>query len=303
MFNGTQPSNEGCTNGVSIDGQVTIDCGQGTILIDCDQGYKDNADYSNLSNYFIWYRTDQQPYIEFRFYQQIKISRINMFFWNSPTDDITIPTVKMYSSDYNHDGNNIINNETHTIKTNSLNRTSDERHMLNFDVNNSTLQFQYLILQMNNSEWIFLSEVQFCGEYLHSNCDVVYYVMVFTGNQAPFHITQPSTDYDVQIVPPTATMANLTCSLNITIPGSVSISWVHNIDNPVPASESMQFGHSTTLIIKNLQELDAGIYQCRFFDDAAYDGSGWTLRRNIRLFITSMNSYISIRHSRSYILY
>jgi len=44
MFNGTQPSNERCTNGVSIDGQVTIDCGQGTTLI---AGYNDN----DLSNY------------------------------------------------------------------------------------------------------------------------------------------------------------------------------------------------------------------------------------------------------------
>ena len=56
VFNGTQPSNEGCTNGVSIGGQVTIDCGQGTTLIDCDRGYNDNADYSDLSNYFIWSR-------------------------------------------------------------------------------------------------------------------------------------------------------------------------------------------------------------------------------------------------------
>ena len=39
MFNGTKPSNEGCTNGVSIDGQMTIDYGQGTTLIDCNQGF------------------------------------------------------------------------------------------------------------------------------------------------------------------------------------------------------------------------------------------------------------------------
>ena len=49
IFNGIQPSNEGCTNGVSIDGQVTIDCGQGTTLIDCDRGFN-GGDYSDLSN-------------------------------------------------------------------------------------------------------------------------------------------------------------------------------------------------------------------------------------------------------------
>ena len=83
VFNGTQPSNEGCTNGVSIDGQVTIDCGQGTTLIDCNRGYNDNADYSNLSNYFIWSRTTsvaQQVSIEFTFDQPVNISRISIFF-------------------------------------------------------------------------------------------------------------------------------------------------------------------------------------------------------------------------------
>ena len=42
VFNGTQPSNEGCTNGPIFGVRVTIDCGQGTTLIDCDQGCNDN---------------------------------------------------------------------------------------------------------------------------------------------------------------------------------------------------------------------------------------------------------------------
>ena len=166
VFNGTQPSNEGCTNGVSIDGKVTIDCGQGTTLIDCDQGYNDNAD---LSNYFIWNRTTsvaQQVSIVFRFYQQIRISRISMFVWNSPTDNIKIPTVTMSWSDYGY-GETDSFNSIRTIDTSSFNRTNDGRHILNFDVSNPRQQFQYLIIKMkfyNNSEWIFLSEVQFCGE-------------------------------------------------------------------------------------------------------------------------------------------
>ena len=123
--------------------------------------------------------------------------------------------------------------------------------------------------------------------------------MVFTGNTAPYHITQPSTDYDVQIVSSTATMANLTCSLNVTIPSSVAVGWIHNIDNPIPEIKTTKIGNTTTLPIENLQQSDAGVYQCVFIDDDfAFGGSGWTLRRNIRLFITSMNSYIFI--SRSY---
>ena len=92
VFNGTQPSNEGCTNGVSIDGQVTIDCGQGTTLIDCDRGIN-GGDYSDL---FAWNRTTsvaQQVSIVFRFGQQITISRIIMFFWNSQSNSIIIPNV------------------------------------------------------------------------------------------------------------------------------------------------------------------------------------------------------------------
>ena len=114
---------------------------------------------------------------------------------------------------------------------------------------------------------------------------------MFTGNQAPYHITQPSTDYDVQIVPFNATMANLTCSLNVTIPSSVTVIWIHNIDHPVPDSELTQTGNTTTLLIEKLQQSDAGVYQCSFIDDATFDGNRWTLRRNIRLFITGIWIY------------
>ena len=165
VFNGTQPSNEGCTNGISIDGQMTIDCGQGTTLIDCNRGYNDNADYSDLSNYFIWSRSEavaQQVSIVFRFYQQIDISRITMFFWNSQSNSIIIPNVRMYWSN----DDSIIPSDEITITTNSPSRTGDGRRRLFIDVNNGP-QFQYLRLEMtfyDDSEWIFLSEVFFCGE-------------------------------------------------------------------------------------------------------------------------------------------
>ena len=107
--------------------------------------------------------------------------------------------------------------------------------------------------------------------------------MVFTGITAPYHITQPSTDNDVQIVSPTATIATLTCSLNITIPSTVIVSWTHNDTLFIDSSQITQTGNTTTLLIENLQPSDAVDYQC-VFNDAV--GSGWTLRRNIRLFIT-----------------
>ena len=166
VFNGTQPSNEGCTNGVSIDGQVTIDCGQGTTLIDCNRGFN-GGDYSDLSNTFAWNRTKlvaQQVSIVFRFYQRIRISRISMFFWNSQSTSIIIPDVKLYRS---NDGSITPSNDI-TITTSSPDRTGDGRHRLNIDINRPNLvEFQYLRIEMrfyNNSEWIFLGEVQFCGE-------------------------------------------------------------------------------------------------------------------------------------------
>ena len=166
VFNGIQPSNEGCTNGISINGQVTIDCGQGTTLIDCERGYNNNADYSDLFNYFIWNRTTsvaQQVAIVFRFYQQINISRIVMFFWNSHSNNIIIPNVTMY---WSNDDSITPSNEINTTPS-SPDRTGDARHRLNIDINNDGLQFQYLRIVINfydNSEWIFLSEVNFCGK-------------------------------------------------------------------------------------------------------------------------------------------
>ena len=168
VFNGTQPSNEGCTNGVSIDGQVTIDCGQGTTLIDCDRGYNDNADYSDLSDYFMWNRTqsasvDQNVSIVFRFNQQINISRISMFFWNSLSNSIIVPNVMMYWSDDDF----ITPSNEINITPGSPSRNGDRRSRFNIDINRTDLKYQYLRIEMSfydNSEWIFLSEVWFCGE-------------------------------------------------------------------------------------------------------------------------------------------
>ena len=114
-------------------------------------------------------------------------------------------------------------------------------------------------------------------------------MMIFTGNTAPYHITQPSTDNDVQIVSPTAIMATLTCSLNITIPSTVIVTWSHNENLITDLSQITSTGNTTTLLIENLQPSDAGDYQCGFNDAL---GSGWVLRRNIKLIIIGMNHII-----------
>ena len=165
VFNGTQPSDEGCTNGPIVSGRVTIDCGQGTILIDCNRGIN-GGDYSDLSRTFAWNMTTsvaQQVSIVFRFDQQINISRITLFFWNSQNNSIIIPNVTMY---WSNDDSITPSNEI-TITTNSPDRTGDARRRMNIDVSDNGLQFQYLRIEMSfydDSEWIFLAEVQFCCE-------------------------------------------------------------------------------------------------------------------------------------------
>ena len=96
-------------------------------------------------------------------------------------------------------------------------------------------------------------------------------------------------------------MATLTCSLNVTIPSSMIIIWRHNgsfvtiaaadNDDDVANGTSTIAGNTTTLVIDNLKPSDAGDYQCVFIDAG---DAGWTLTRNIRLFITSMFLFYKI---------
>ena len=113
------------------------------------------------------------------------------------------------------------------------------------------------------------------------------YFMISTGYAAPFYITQPSADNHEQIISPTATMATLTCSLNITIPYSMFVTWDHNGSIATTASNknAIQTSHSTTLLIRNPQSSDVGLYRCTF-NNVVNDG--WVLRRHIRLLFTSM---------------
>ena len=66
------------------------------------------------------------------------------------------------------------------------------------------------------------------------------------------------------------------CSLNVTIPSSMIVTWLHNgtITHP---NEVLTAGSTTTLLIRNPQPSDAGDYQCVFNDSV----SGWMLRRNV----------------------
>ena len=84
-------------------------------------------------------------------------------------------------------------------------------------------------------------------------------------------------------------MATLTCSLNVTIPDSMIITWYHN--GSYVRTPDAPPGKSTTLVIENPEASDAGGYECEFKNLVS---NGWTVKRIIRLFITSMFLYHKI---------
>ena len=91
--------------------------------------------------------------------------------------------------------------------------------------------------------------------------------MPVTGNPVPYHITQPSTNDYVQIVSRDATQLTLMCSLNITIPSGMTITWLHN--DSVAATTMTQDDqkiNTVSLIQGRPRPSDAGVYQCVFND-------------------------------------
>ena len=81
-------------------------------------------------------------------------------------------------------------------------------------------------------------------------------------------------------------MATLTCSINVTIPSTMTVTWLHNgTIIMTPPNEVLTAGSTTTLVIRNPQPSDAGVYRCVFNDS---NGSGWVLRRSIVSFIGCM---------------
>ena len=57
----------------------------------------------------------------------------------------------------------------------------------------------------------------------------------------------------------------------------MTVTWSHNgNDVMTPPNEVSATGNTTTLVIKNSQSSDAGVYQC-VFNDSVY---GWMLSRN-----------------------
>ena len=100
------------------------------------------------------------------------------------------------------------------------------------------------------------------------------------GDTAPYHITQPPSNDYVQIVSPDAELAILMCSLNVTIPAGMTITWLHNGTIVNILNNTKEGTNNVSLIKRGPISSFAGHYQC-VFDDSA----GHILRRNITVLI------------------
>jgi len=160
---GIQPSNDGCT---PIDGQETINCGVGTTLMNCERGDRMNINFSDLSDYFVWSRTPpafRNVSTVFRFNQPVDMRRISMWFWNAPNGGIIIPSLTLYSS---NDNFTTSSNQISIDTSDSAEPEESRRYRLNVDITDEGLMAQSLRIMMtiNEGQFVFLSEVQFCGK-------------------------------------------------------------------------------------------------------------------------------------------
>ena len=87
---------------------------------------------------------------------------------------------------------------------------------------------------------------------------------------APYHITQPSTNNDVQLVSPTATMLDLRCSLNVTIPAGIMVTWLRsgNVLQTRNTTDTDTVTNTVRLLLGGRPQ--PGVYQCVFNDPAWY---------------------------------
>ena len=117
------------------------------------------------------------------------------------------------------------------------------------------------------------------------------FVVVLIGSTVPYYITQPSTDNNVQIVSLDATMLRFKCSLNINIPPSMVITWLHNgsvILTRTRTQDTPVSNSTMLLLLGKPQPSDAGVYQC-VFNDAT---TGYILGRNITV-LSMYNMYFT----------
>ena len=77
-------------------------------------------------------------------------------------------------------------------------------------------------------------------------------------------IIQPPVNFYTITFDQSSSSVQLMCSLNVTIPSNVIVTWTQNGNLPPPNSIATQDGDTTTLLIRNPQPIDVGVYRCVF---------------------------------------
>ena len=92
-------------------------------------------------------------------------------------------------------------------------------------------------------------------------------------------IVQPPADVHAITIIESTSSIQLMCTLNINIPSSVMVTWLHNDSDAMITSlyKVIKTGNTTTLVIGNPQPSDAGVYHCVFNDSIGM----WTLKGNL----------------------
>ena len=104
---------------------------------------------------------------------------------------------------------------------------------------------------------------------------------IYTGNAAPYRIIQPPADDYIQIFSPDAndrTVFTLSCSLNITIPTGMTVTWLRNDNQLFTQTQFNQPTNTAMLSILIRSNYDFDVFQCMFNDTA-----GCTVKRSITL--------------------
>ena len=77
-------------------------------------------------------------------------------------------------------------------------------------------------------------------------------------------IVQPPEDFHTVTFDESTSSVQLMCSLNVTIPSSVTVIWSYNSGTITSPHEVITAGNTTTLLIVNPQPSGAGNYWCTF---------------------------------------
>ena len=98
-------------------------------------------------------------------------------------------------------------------------------------------------------------------------------------NEVPYHIIQPPADDYIQIFSPDAndrTIVTLSCSLNITIPTGMTVTWLRGGNHFFTQAQFNQPTNTAMLSVLTRSNYDLEVFQCVFNNTA-----GCTVMRSI----------------------